>query len=450
VDGSISTIAGYGLTQQNSGSHSQLTTHHSQLRIDEKSEDMSFKERMIIVILSGLYFTHILDFMIMMPLGNYLMPYFNISSQQFTFLVGAYTLSAGISGFAAAFFVDRYDRKNFLLLGYIGFLLATIACGFAPSYYWLLIARLVAGLFGGLIGAQVLSIVSDMFPYERRGMAMGAIMSSFAVSSTLGVPFALYLANLFSWHAPFLLVGFLGIVIVPLVIKYIPPMSGHIKPAHETLSPWKILSALLQDAHQRMVLVFSAVMIMGHFLIIPFINPFMEFNKGFSKSQTPMIYLVGGAAAFIASNWLGRLSDRHGKLKVFTICVVFSLIVVWVITNLPDLPFAVVLLFFAIWFMLSTGRGVTAQAMISNVVQSEQRGSWMSFNSSVQQLGTSAASFISGAIVITDSNHTIHRFNWLGYFSIGVLFLSLLMARKLFGDMESKKAEPVKVTEIEL
>src|SRR5687767_15809014 len=104
--------------------------------------------------------------MIMMPLGNYLMPWFNISSQQFTFLVGAYTLSAGISGFGAAFFVDRYDRKKFLLFGYIGFLLATIACGFAPSYYLLLIARLVAGLFGGLIGAQVLSIVSDMFDYE--------------------------------------------------------------------------------------------------------------------------------------------------------------------------------------------------------------------------------------------------------------------------------------------
>jgi len=219
---------------------------------------------------------------------------------------------------------------------------------------------------------------------------------------------------------------------------------------HEVQSPWKMLSALVQHAHQRMVLAFSTLMIMGHFLIIPFINPFMEFNKGFSKAQTPMIYLVGGAAAFVSANLLGRLSDRHGKLKVFSICVFLSLIVVWVITNLPDVPFAVVLLFFAIWFTLSTGRGVTAQAMISNVVQSEQRGSWMSFNSSVQQLGTSAASFLSGMIIVTDRNHTIHRFNWLGYFSIAVLFLSLLMARKLFAGMEGKKTEPVKATEVEL
>jgi DHA1 family inner membrane transport protein len=400
---------------------------------------MSFKERMIIILLSALYFTHILDFMIMMPLGNYLMPYFKITPQQFTFLVGAYTLSAGISGFAAAFFVDRYDRKSFLLFGYIGFLAGTIACGFAPSYHLLLTARLAAGLFGGLIGAQVLSIVSDMFDYERRGMAMGAIMSSFAVSSTLGVPFALYLANLFSWHAPFLLVGFLGILIIPLVMKYIPTMKAHIQ--QQRPSPWTMISELARHSHQRMVLLFSALMIMGHFLIVPFINPFMEFNKGFTKGQTPMVYLVGGAAAFISANLLGRLSDKYGKLKVFTVCVLLSLIVVWVITNLPDLPFVVVLLFFGIWFGLSTGRGVTAQAMISNVVQSEQRGSWMSFNSSVQQLGTSAASILAGMIVITDGSQKIYRFNWVGYLSIGVLFLSLLLARRLFGEMEGKKME---------
>src|SRR5688572_7933923 len=190
---------------------------------------MNRKERIILLILAGLNFTHILDFMIMMPLGNYLMPYFNISAQQFSILVAAYTFSAGISGFAAAFFVDQYDRKKILLLGYCGFLLGTIACGFAPNYELLLASRTLAGVFGGLIGAQVLSIVSDMFGYERRGMAMGTIMSSFAVASVVGVPFALYLANLVSWHAPFLLVGILGAVIVPLIVKFIPPLTAHVR-----------------------------------------------------------------------------------------------------------------------------------------------------------------------------------------------------------------------------
>ena len=191
---------------------------------------MNWKERIILILLAALNFTHILDFMILMPLGNYLMPYFDLSPKQFSILVSAYTISAAVSGFGAAFFVDRYDRKKVLLYAYIGFLVGTIACGLAPTFITLFIARTVAGLFGGLIGAQVLSIVADSFPYERRGAAMGAIMSAFALASTFGVPFALYLANLISWHAPFLLVGILGIVLIPLLIRYLPSMTGHIQP----------------------------------------------------------------------------------------------------------------------------------------------------------------------------------------------------------------------------
>src|SRR6478672_11286644 len=105
---------------------------------------MNRNQRIVLLLLSSINFTHILDFMIMMPLGNYLMPYFKISPQQFSLLVAAYTLSAAVSGFIAAFFADRYDRKRILLFGYTGFLLGTIACGFAPSFHLLLAARLVA------------------------------------------------------------------------------------------------------------------------------------------------------------------------------------------------------------------------------------------------------------------------------------------------------------------
>ncbi len=398
---------------------------------------MNWKERMIILILSGLNFTHILDFMIMMPLGNYLMPYFNISAQEFSVLVAAYTLSAGVSGFVAAFVVDYFDRKRILLIGYIGFLVGTLACGFAPSFGLLLGARIFAGVFGGLIGAQVLSIVADMFGYERRGMAMGAIMASFAVASTFGVPFALYLANLISWHAPFILVGILGVVVTPLIMKYIPSMTDHIK---KTVDPnysyWKVLTAVLEVKQQRNALFFSALIMLGHFFIIPFVNPYMEFNVGYSKAQTPWIYFVGGAASFVSAYILGRLADRFGKMPVFTICILFSLVVVWAITNWPAMPFWITLVIFGIWFILSTGRMITANAMISNVVKPEQRGSFMSFNGSVQQLGTSLASLIAGFVIIKGADNKIQHYDWIGYLSIVILFAALLMARKLFSRMD--------------
>jgi DHA1 family inner membrane transport protein len=236
---------------------------------------MKRNERIVILLLASLNFTHILDFMIMMPLGNYLMPFFHISPKEFSMLVSAYPITACLSSFAAAFFVNNYDRKKVLIFAYTGFIIGTIACGFAPTYGLLFAARVLTGLFGGLIGAQVMSIISDIFGYERRGAAMGAVMSSFAVASTIGVPFALYLTNSFSWHAPFIFVGILGIGLIPLLIKFIPAMKAHLVQQDENANPFKALHNVFASKEQYLTLLFSGLVMMGHFLIIPFINPFL-------------------------------------------------------------------------------------------------------------------------------------------------------------------------------
>lgn len=403
---------------------------------------MSWRERIILILLAALNFTHILDFMILMPLGNYLMPYFDLSPQQFSVLVSAYTISAAVSGFGAAFFVDRYDRKKVLLFAYIGFLIGTIACGIAPTFITLFIARTVAGLFGGLIGAQVLSIVADSFPYERRGVAMGAIMSAFALASTFGVPFALYLANLISWHAPFLLVGILGIALVPLLMRYLPAMTTHLH-AEGTpqQSKWSVITNVLADKRQYTALIFSGLIMFGHFSIIPFINPFMEFNVGFSKNITPLIYLVGGVAAFFASNILGKLSDVHGKVLIFMICTFSALPMVFVITNLPPIQaYVPVLALFGLWFSAATGRGVTSSAMITSVVNPEQRGSFQSFNSSVQQLGSGLAALVAGFIVSKEpETGKLLHYNWVGYLSIVVLLFCVYLGYSNFRYLEKGK-----------
>jgi MFS transporter, DHA1 family, inner membrane transport protein len=399
---------------------------------------MTNQERLILFLLAALNFTHILDFMIMMPLGNYLMPFFGISPQQFAILVSAYTISAAISGFAAAFFVDNFDRKKVLLIAYVGFLVGTIACGVAPTYWLLLMARVITGIFGGLIGAQVVSIVADTFSYERRGAAMGALMSAFSVASIMGVPFALYLANLTSWHAPFLLVGVLGFVLVPLLMRYLPSMTSHIhaqNTAHPT-SKWAIMTDIFKAPQQRDALIFSGLIMFGHFLIIPFINPFLEFNVGYSRTITPMVYLVGGIASFFSANLLGKISDKHGKLTVFSLCVLSAVPMVILITNLWYIPVVLVLTAFAIWFTASTGRGVTAQAMVSQMVNPEHRGGFQSFNSSLQQLGTGLASLVAGMIVVKGDDGKIEHYNWLGVLSVVVLLVSLVMARRIFKDLD--------------
>jgi predicted MFS family arabinose efflux permease len=393
---------------------------------------MNSRERIILLLLAALNFTHILDFMIMMPLGNYLMPYFNISSQQFSMLVAAYTFSAGISGFLAAFFVDKYDRKQVLLLAYVGFLIGTLCCAISPTYSLLLISRVVAGIFGGLIGAQVLSIVADLIPYERRGTAMGIIMAAFSVASVFGVPFSLYLANIFNWHGPFFFVAGLGIILIPFLMRYLPKMDTHIKLAGgEKVGPLRLIKDIAQDKNQMLALALSATIMLGHFMIIPFLNPFMEFNKGFSKVQTPMIYMVGGALTLVSSPFLGKLADKIGKHRLFVMMALITTIPIALVTNLPDFPFYQVLCITGFWFVVSTGRMIPAQAMVSNVVSSERRGSFMSINSSVQQIFVGLASVISGLIVVKRTDNVILNYDITGYISIAITLISIYFVSKL-------------------
>lgn len=397
---------------------------------------MTWKERMILAILASLNFTHILDFMIMMPLGNYLMPHFKISAQFFSWIVACYPVTAFVSGLIAAFYVDRFDRKRVLLFAYTGFLLGTFCCGIAPDQYFLMAARILTGFFGGLIGAQVLSIIADVFPYEKRGRAMGTIFMAFSVASVFGVPFSLYLANKISWHAPFIFIAVLGIPVIGLIVKYLPAMHHHIEEKEDNGERYrpdvmKVLKETFANKSQVVALLLSGMLMLGHFLIIPFINPYMEFNVGFSKSQTPLIYMVGGLCALVSSSYIGRLADKHGKFRIFSISLVISLLPIFIITDMPVIPFYLALAVFGFWFTFSTGRNIPAQAMISTVVNPAQRGQFMSFNSSFQQLFTGLASIIAGFIVTEDAQGHILRYNWVGYLSIVIVFSTLFLARNL-------------------
>lgn len=403
---------------------------------------METKERVILLLLTLLNFTHIMDFMIMMPLGNYLMPYFDISSQQFSWLVAAYTFSAGISGFLAAFFVDRFDRKRVLLFAYAGFLIGTLCCAISPSYEILLASRVAAGLFGGLIGAQVLSIVADLIPYERRGAAMGMIMAAFSAASVFGVPFGLYIANLFNWHAPFFFVVILGLVLTPFLIKFLPKMDKHLAENKEhKIGPVELVTDVFRNSSQMYALALTAFMMMGHFMIIPFINPFMEFNMGFSKTQTPLVYMVGGTLTIFTSPLIGRIADKYGKYRVFVVMILASIPLIALITNLPHISFYLVLAITGLWFVVSAGRFIPAQAMISNVVPSERRGSFMSFNSSVQQLFVGFASVLAGFIVVKLPDNTIDHYEVTGYLSIAIILISIVIATLLHKQVNRHTAE---------
>lgn len=392
---------------------------------------MNKGERILLLVLALVQFTNIMDFMIMMPLGPQLMRLFEINPQQFSILVSSYTFTAGLVGFLFSFVIDRFDRKRALQAAYVGFTLGTFACAMAPNYHFLIAARILTGMFGGILGAITLSIVGDAFSFERRASAMGIVMASFAAASVFGVPFGLFLATEFSWHTPFMALAVAGVVISILIHFFIPAMRKHIAGIDPEAKRFDSLRNILNNSNQLTALGLMMLIMLGQFTIIPFIAPYMVSNVGFTEHQLMYIYLLGGSATLITSPLAGRAADRYGKSSVFLGFALLSIIPLFLITNMPVAPVYWVLIVTTMFFIFISGRGIPATTMISGTVLPGNRGSFMSINSCVQQLSSAFASFLAGSIVTRDDNGKLLHYSYVGYIAIAATLLAIILSRRL-------------------
>ena len=387
-------------------------------------------EQFVLLILTAIQFTNILDFVIMMPLGPQLMRLFGISTQQFGLVVSVYTFSAGVSGFFAAFFLDRFDRKRSLLALYAGFTIGTFLCSIAPTYWFLLGARIVAGTFGGIIGAVVLAIVGDIVPYERRGSAMGMIMTSFSLAQVAGVPLGLFIANRFGWHMSFVFLASSALVCWIVAARILPSIRVHLASA-VTESPFQTVRSLLTEESTQRSLLFMITLIAAGFMIIPYISPYFVTNVGRSESDLPYIYFFGGLATIVTSRVIGRLSDRYGKLAVFVLLAAASILPILLVTNLPHVSLPLAIIALTLFMVLVAGRGVPSMAMVTATVHPRRRGSFMSISASMQQFTAGIASFAGGLIIGKGSDGTLTGFGIVGVIAVIATLLCIVLARRL-------------------
>lgn len=388
-------------------------------------------EKALLWTLAAINFIHIVDFMILMPLGPQLMRIFDISPSEFSLLVSSYTFSAGISSFLGAFFLDRFDRKKILIWVYVGFTISTLGCALSPSYGVLLAARVLSGIFGGLTSALILAIIGDVIPDERRGRAMGLVMAAFSFASVMGVPLGLFLASLSNWHTPFFILTGLSILSFGMIFKFIPPIRDHLEKEIKRPHPLMVISRVTSNSNQMRAIALSVMMMFGQFMIIPFLSPYNVANVGFTEMELTYIYIAGGAFTIFTSPWVGKLSDRHGKLKIFTIFMLLNLIPIGIITHLGITPIPFVLMITTMFFVTSNGRYVPAAAIITGTAKSENRGSFLSFNSAVQQMAAGLASLSAGMIIGENELGQLTNFNIVGYLAIFFSLLCIPLARRV-------------------
>jgi predicted MFS family arabinose efflux permease len=384
----------------------------------------ALNERTLLMTLAAIQFTHILDFMIMMPLGAGLMRVFNITPGQFSLLVASYGFAAAVTGFLGGFVLDRFDRKNALLTLYIGFGCSTLACALAPTYGFLMAARLAAGAFGGVAGSLVTATVGDAIPPERRGRAMGMVMTAFPLASVMGVPVGLTLATWFEWHAPFFLLAGLSAIVFVIALRVLPHVASHRSDVHPLRQMFEILT---HRVHVRGFLL-SALLVFAGASIIPFMAPSMVANVGLRESQLPLIYFFGGACTFFTTPWIGRLTDRHDKFHVLAWITSVAVIAGLIVTQLKITPLPLTLVVTTLFFIAMSGRFAPAMAMVTNAVEARYRGGFMSVNSAMQQASGGLANVVAGLLIHRDAAGHLLGYPLAGYVATAAFGLTVALA----------------------
>ena len=374
-------------------------------------------ERYFLLTLAGIQFSHILDFMIMMPLGPILMRTFGIGTHEFGLLVASYSFSAALSGVLAATFVDRFERKRLLLTLFSLFGGATLACGLAPSYAMLLVARGLAGAFGGMLGAMVQTMVGDAIPYERRAKASGIVATAFSISTVAGVPFSLWLANLLNWRAPFVVIAVLSMVFIAIGMRILPEFRQHLSkeaPSHLLAASF----AVLRDRNHLRALSFSALLIFSGFTVIPYITVYAVSNVGIAQQSLPIIYLAGGAATLFTARLIGQTADKHGKVEIYRALAVAAVLPLLLVTHLGVVPLWAWVSCTTVFFVLVSGRMIPAMAIITSAAQPNLRGTFMSLNGTVQSLAMGLATTLAGFVTSLDSAGNIVGYRNVGYIAV--------------------------------
>ena len=406
----------------------------------EKQKAVPFTgyQKFAIFALAITMFTVVLDFMVMSPLGDILMKSLNIKPARFGLAVSAYAFSAGISGLLTAGFADRYDRKKLLLFFYTGFIAGTLLCGIANTYPLLVGARIITGLFGGVIGSISMAIVADLFDLQHRGRVMGFMQMGFGASQVLGIPIGLYLANFWGWHAPFLWVGIMAIIVAILIAVKLKPLTKHLA-VQQDKSAIKHLLHTLSKKDYRIGFSATALLSIGGFMMMPFASAFAINNLHITQHQLPLLFMVAGLSTLIIMPMVGKLSDKVDKFKIFVAASIWMAVIVVIYTNLSVTPLWLVMVFNVLMMCGIMSRMVPSSALITAVPVLQDRGAFMSINSSLQQIAGGVAAAFAGLIVIQkDKFSPLEHYNTLGYIIVGISTVSAFLLYRVINLVKSR------------
>ncbi len=401
--------------------------------MNKQPKGSPFTQYQIIVVslLALTQFSVVLDFMVMSPLGDILMKSMKMTPGQFGVVVSCYALSAGFSGFLTASFADKFDRKKLLLFFYFGFIIGTLLCGLSSTYEFLVFSRIITGIFGGVISSISLAIVADVFDFNQRGRVMGFIQMGFGISQILGIPISLFLANQWNWQAPFYMIVGLSLMIFCIIYLVLKPVTDHL--ALQRANALKHMWNTIKNRQYRIGFIATAFMSLGGYLMMPWGSAFAVNNVGIAQSDLPLMFMIVGLITFAVMPLIGFISDRVNKFAVFTGASIIMAFSILIYSHLNQTSFFILVVVNGIMMMGIMARMIPSQALTASLPEIQDRGAFMSINSSLQQMAGGIAAMVGGMIVLQKSETSpLERFDLLGYLVIAIILINIFLTHRVY------------------
>ena len=394
----------------------------------EATVDESGAAQRLTSVLRWVHMTHLVDFMIFMPLGPQLLRTFDMPLTALGQLIFAYTVSAGVAGLALGATLHRFSRRRLLLGVYAGLALSLLLTVTASGFVALLLARVIAGACGGVLSSLVQATVADYVPLERRAAALGTVMTGHALASVIGVPLGLAVASAFSWRASFALVLMLVVPVMIAIARHVPC----VRPA--TTAPDSGVAAAGLAANLRGLAALSPAFALtfavsaSAYALGSYFAPYWVGNVGVSEAELPFVFLASGALSLYTSPRIGRLADRWGRLQVFTGAALLSVPVIALMSRSGPLPLWLAVVLGAAFFVIVYGRWIPALALLSEWPSARRRGGFMMVNGVVTQLSMGVGALAAGAMIAFDEAGRVSGFERVGDMAIIVTLLAMVIA----------------------
>jgi len=339
----------------------------------------------IAVVIAFVQFTNALEYMVFNPIFVFMATDFSVPVSFSGYVSGMYTLGAVLSGVIAFYWIDHFNKKNFLIANMALLGLLTLLTTFTSSFSLLLVLRFCAGLVGGTTMGVGISILINNAPPHLRGKMLATVIASFSIVSIVGIPTLIYLCTHYGWHVALWVIATLCVLALLLIVSTIPkdPVSL------EVFRAPSLAGDTLLFASSNALVQFSPM------LVIPILAPLMTQQLGASTDLLPWLFFSGGVMGYLSTKITGVLSSRFSALLLAT-----SSTIVFILSLLiPVLGYQQAGLFITLFLGASYSRLVSSSVVTMQFPDDQQRAGFSSLQTSIMYLMTTVAFFLSAFLI---------------------------------------------------